>query len=203
VRGALSQEIGAFADEAGTQITIDSRTGLTPNPDLNDWPSAVVWVVAYDLPELSGFEYRLTKSDASALESTPVFYPSTAIDSGTNGDVRVNTGICFQLGSSEAGPNPDAIRLAKYKFTWVVLPSVDVLYCVAPSQASGASAPQYTECVDTPTPLEFALIGNQCSSVPAGCCRIFFEYDPYGLPVNQCIPVPVESSSWGSLKAAY
>jgi hypothetical protein len=202
VRSALSQEIGAFADEAGTQSLLDSHTDLIPNPDLFNSPSAVIWVVAHDLPELSGYEYKLTSTDASALESTPIVYPSTAIDSGTNGDVRVNTGICFQVGSSEAGPNPYAIRLAKHQFTWITLPSLDVAYCVAPSLASGASTPQYTECAETPAQLPITLISTPCYFIPHGCCWIWFEFLPDGRPVNQC-DVPADSSSWGSLKAAY
>jgi hypothetical protein len=200
---AFSQEIGAFGDEAGTQVLLDSHTDLTPNPNLANAPSAVIWVVAYDLSELSGYEYRLTSTDASAFESAPIVYPSTAVDSGTNGDVRVNTGSCFQVGSSEAGPNSDTIRLAKHQFTWITLPDVDVLYCVTPSLASGASMPRYTECVDTPDPLPFTLVPGPCITVPDGCCRVFFEFQPNGVPVHDECGVPVESSSWGSLKAGY
>jgi hypothetical protein len=202
VGSALSQEIGAFVDEAGTQTTLDSRTGLIPNPDAFDFPSAVIWVVAHDLPELSGYEYRLLTSDLAAIESTPVIYPSTASNSGTNGDIRVNTGTCFQLGSSEAGPSLDAIRLVKHQFTWVRLPQSDAYFCVVSSEASGADMPLYTECVESPASLPFKLNEPYCFLSPVGCCRVVFEFNADGTFANQCV-IPVESSSWGALKAAY
>jgi hypothetical protein len=208
---ASAQKIGMAFDEAGTVFYIDGRSDLVPNPDFSNFPSAIVWVIAYDSPELSGYEYNLTSTDVSAIASTPIIYPSEGSDfAALPGDVRVDTGICFQAGGAEAGPDPTHIRLAKHQFSWFSPPTVDVLYCINPSQASvnlsGATAPQYTECVSNPVSLPFAVANewdDYCT--PDGCVPIVFEWEPDGVTMTSCqrIPSPAASTSWGALKAAY
>ena len=206
---AFAQNIGPTFDEAGMQAVIDGRTDLVPNPDLFNFDSAVVWVVAYDIPEIFGYEYNLTSTDFSSIVSTPTIWPAEGSDFATlTGDVRVGTGICFQAGSTQAGPDPTHIRLAKHQYTWFAPPTVDVFYCIHPSQASvnlsGVVAPQYTECVSNPVSLPFALApGSQEDCRPAGCALIVFEWEPDGVTRSNCWRVPAQSQNWGALKAAY
>ncbi len=207
---ASAQKIGMAFDEAGTVFYIDGRTDLVPNPDLYDFPSVDVWVIAYDIPELSGYEYKLSSTDASAIVSTAVVYPTaTAQNSGDAlvGEVRVDTGVCFLAGSADAGPDPTHIRLAKHTFTWTSPPTVDVLYCIGPSIASGAVAPQYTECVANPASLSFGVANEwDDTCTPYGCVPIVFEWESDGVTGVNCRqrePSPAASTSWGALKAAY
>ncbi len=206
---AFAQNIALTFDEAGTTNILDGRSDLVPNPDMFNYPSVIVWVIAYDIPELSGYEYNLTSTDASAIASTPTTYPSEGSDYATlPGDVRVDTGICFQAGGAEAGPDPTHIRLAKHQFTWFSPPAVDVIYCINPSQASvnlsGATAPQYTQCISNPPSKLFGIARESSFSPcpPEGCTWLYFEWDPDGRPTNGCI-IPTEAQSWGTLKAAY
>ncbi len=204
---SFAQNIGLTFDEAGTKPCIDGHTELVPNPQFGDLPSAAVYVGAWGLPELFGYEYKITWNEASAIAGTPVFYPSTSANFGTNGDVRVGTGMCFHVGDAEAGPDPSHIRLAKHTFTWVTLPAVNVLYCIGPSAASGAAAPQYTECVQTPVPLPFGvynLYGPYTLYLPDGCIFVLFESagNNYS-PANCDEVVAAKGRSWGALKAAY
>lgn len=204
-----AQTIGLSFDEAATRFVIDGRLELVPNPDLGDVPSAEVYVIVSEISELSGYEYNLSSTDLTAIVATPVIYPSIAMDlGGETGDVRVDTGVCFHQGDAEAGPDPKQIRLSKHVFSWLVLPHTDVLYCVGPAIASSASVPQYTECVDSATPLPFQIddrYADNCLS--DACIQVYFEWADVVTPIN-CVPVlipgvPAESSSWGALKAAY
>ncbi len=194
---------------------LDGRSGLIPNPDFGNLPSAYVYVIAYDLPELFGYEYKITSTDFSALNGGETFYPSTSANFGTNGDVRVGTGVCFHAGDAQAGPVPTYIRLAEHIFTWFVPPPVDALYCLEPSVGSGSSAPQYTECVDTPVPLPFGLSGEPCDDFGSillkddtnsgwlGCVAVLFQWEPDGTPAHCPFSIAAQSTSWGALKAAY
>ena len=206
---AFAQFIGLTFDEAGTQSLIDGRSDLIPNPDFFNFPSAIVWVIAFDIPELFGYEYNLSSSDATAFVAAPEVWPAEGSDFGTlPGDVRVGTGICFQAGSTQAGPDPAHIRLAKHTYTWQTPPAVDVTYCIGPSaasvQVSGATAPQYTECISNPvsTPFTIANQGTE-GCVPVGCAGVIFEWEQDGVTPTNCTGVPVQSKSWGALKAGY
>ncbi len=200
---ASSQNIGLSFDELGTNPCIDGPTELVPNPDLGGLLSTEVYVGAWDLPELFGYDYWLGSSDAAIIAETPVFYPSTAVNSGINGDVRVGTGVCFHRGDPEAGPDPGHIRLAKHVFSWSAVPNEDVLFCIALSVASQSTAPQYLECVDNPVPMTFGVHSNLAygAYVPDGCIIILF--DPYTPPETCSEVVAIQDRSWGALKAAY
>ena len=208
---ASAQNIGLTFDEAGTALIIDGRVDLIPNPDLFNFDSAVVWVIAYDIPEVFGYEYGLTSTDASATVSAPVIWPAEGSNFATlPGDVRVGTGICFAAGDAQAGPDPTHIRLAKHQFTWFSPPVVNVFYCIHPSaasvQATGATAPQYTECVSNPVSLPFGIHNSYRSgiSLPEGCAVILFAPESgWGIPATCEEAVAARDRSWGALKAAY
>ncbi len=203
-----AQKIGVAFDEAATRFVLDGRLDLVPNQTLGDLPSAEVYVIAFEIAELSGYEYKLSSTDMTAVEGTPVIYPSTGVDSGSApGDVRVATGACFQQGALEAGPDPNQIRLAKHVFSWLTLPSTDVLYCIGPSIESGASVPQYTECEVSPTSLSFEIYDRYADNcLSDACIKVYFEWENAVTPAN-CVPVlhrvPSKASTWGALKAAY
>ncbi len=202
---SFAQNIGVTFDEGGTQTVIDGRTDLVPNPALGNLPSAQIFVVAYDIPELFGYEYYITSSDATAIVGTPVFYPSTSANFGSNGDVRVGTGKCFTLTDPEAGPNPTNIRLAKHIYSWFATPAVDVTYCIGPIQQGSYAAPNYTECVQSPTPLPFGIANtSQDSCTPDGCAVVVFEWDDATTPHNcNRDVVGSQEKSWGSLKSSF
>ena len=80
---ATAQKIGLSFNEANHEYVIDGRTMLVPNPDFFNFDSAVVWVVAYDIPEIFGYEYNLSSTDATATASTPIVYPSEGADIAT------------------------------------------------------------------------------------------------------------------------
>ncbi len=210
---ATAQRIGLSFDEANTKVAIDGRSDLILDPYNYYFPTAVVYVIAYDIPEVFGYEYNVTSTDATGLWGRPVIWPSVGANFATiQGDVRVGTGICFQAGSSEAGPDPTQIRLARHTFAWATLPWYDVVCCIHPSQASvndsGATAPQYTECVANPVALPFGVApeyANACIS--DGCILVVFEWEADGVTPVNCVPEPIgtpaPSTSWGALKAAY
>jgi hypothetical protein len=204
---SFAQNIGLTFDEAGTTTVIDGRSETIPNPDFFNLPSVNVWVVAYDLSELFGYEYNVSSSDATANAATPVVYPSTAQDFGTHsiGDVRAGTGVCFHQGDAEAGPDPTHIRLAKHTFTWGALPTVDVLYCIGPSIGSGASVPQYAMCNQDATKGPFGIANvSQDTCTPNGCAAVVFEWDDATTPTNcQRDVVGSQEKSWGSLKSSF
>ncbi|HKI82723.1 MAG TPA: hypothetical protein VKA63_00180 [Candidatus Krumholzibacteria bacterium] len=111
----------------------------------------MVYLIAFDISELFGYEYRITSSDATAIVGTPTFYPTaTSANFGTGGDVRVGTGACFHAGDLDAGPVPTQIRLARHIYSWFAPPSVDVVYCMGPISQGDYAAPNYTECVPNP-----------------------------------------------------
>lgn len=199
---ALSQDIGLTFDELGTKSCINGSTELIPNPNLGNLPSAYVYVVAWDLPELFGYEYRITSSDGNEVPGGTTFYPDTAANFGTGGDVRVGTGICFHVGDPQAGPDPSHIRLARHIYSWFFPPAHDVLYCIGPVLATGDSAPNYTECVDTPVPLPFGLHNDYGLQTlfPDGCIIVIFDSDP---PQSCNEVVTAEGRSWGALKSVY
>jgi hypothetical protein len=203
---SFAQNIGATFDSTGTSTVIDGRSDLVPNPVLGNLPSAIVYVVAYDVPQVLGYEYRLTSSDATGIAGSPIFYPSSSANFGTNGDVRVGTGRCFPLGDPEAGPDPSHIRLAQHQYTWFSLPAVDVLYCIGPISTGGYSAPSYIECVDVPTPLPFGIANHSLDScTPEGCGAIVFEWEPDGVTPTNCVRevVGAQQKSWGALKSGF
>ena len=214
---SFAQNIGLTFDEAGTQTVIDGRTDLVPNPDLFNFDSAIVWVIAFDTPSVFGYEYNLTSTDGTATVGTPVIWPAEGSDFATlTGDVRVGTGICFAAGDAQAGPDPTHIRLAKHQFTWFSPPAVDVTYCIHPSTASvnlsGATAPQYTECVSNPVSLPFGIANHSLDGItPEGCAAIVFEWMPDpncstcpDVPTNgQRDVVDAQQKSWGSLKSSF
>ncbi len=204
-----AQKVGIYFTESGTRYVIDGRSELVSNPDLGNLPSTVVYVIAFDIPELFGYEYNLTSSDTTAIASTPVIYPSTGSDfSSEPGDVRVNTGMCFHAGDAEAGSVSTQIRLAKHTYSWVSLPTVDVWFCIRPSIGSGATTPQYTACVENPVPLSCGVAPDYFDSCqPDGCIGVYFEWQADGVTLTHCLPgllkTPSRSTSWGALKAAY
>lgn len=208
---SFAQNIGLTFDEAGTQTVIDGRTDLVPNPDFFGFPSVNVWVIAYDIPSVFGYEYHLSTDDATGLVSTPVIWPAEGSNFATiDGDVRVGTGICFAAGDAQAGPDPTHIRLAKHTFTWQTPPAVDVLYCIGPSEASvqatGATAPQYTECVSNPVSLPFGIANHSLDTcTPDACAAVVFEWESDGVTPTNCQRdvVGSQEKSWGSLKSSF
>jgi hypothetical protein len=205
---SFAQSIGLSFNDAATSFVIDGRTDLRPNPAFGNLPSAYVYVITRDIPELFGYEYKISSTDATALDGGETFYPDTSGNSGTDGDVRVGTGVCFHAGDAQAGPDATQIRLAEHIYSWLTLPSVDVLYCIEPSAGSGASLPQYTECVDSQTSLPFSIYdiyADNCLS--DACIQVYFEWEPDGVTPVNCVPkfyrVSAKASSWGALKAAY
>jgi len=203
---SFAQNIGVTFDESGTQTVIDGRSDLVPNPALGNLPSTPVFVIAYDIPEVFGYEYHITSSDATAIVGTPVFYPSTAANFGTNGDVRVGTGVCFHAGDAQAGPDPNQIRLAKHTYSWFALPTTDVTYCIGPVLITGDPYPNYTECVSSPTPLPFGIANfSQDTCTPDGCAAVVFQWEPDGVTPTVCQRdvVGSQEKSWGSLKSSF
>jgi len=203
-----AQTIGLSFNEAGSSFVIDGRTDLIPNPALGGTPSAHVYVITRDLPELFGYEYRISSTDATALHGESTLYPDTSSNSGTAGDVRVATGVCFHAGDAQAGPDPTQIRLAEHIYSWLTLPYVDVLYCIEPSVESGAVFPQYSECVDSSPSLAFGIpdiYADNCLS--DACIAVYFQWEPDAVTPVNCVPVLntvlTKSTSWGALKAAY
>ncbi len=96
---SFAQNIGITFDEAGTQTTLDGRTGLLPNPALGNLPSAFVYVDR--LRHSRGLRVRVHLSSTMVPQSpaAPVFYPTaTSANFGVGGDVRVGTGVCFACG---------------------------------------------------------------------------------------------------------
>jgi hypothetical protein len=72
----------------------------------------------------------------------------------------------------------------------------------------GASAPQYTECVDSPTALPFEIYDRYADDcLPDACIKVLFEWELDRVTPVNCVPVlnivPTKVSSWGALKAAY
>lgn len=113
-----AQKFGLSFTEAGTSFVIDGRFDLVPNPDLGNLPSAEVSVIAFEITEVFGYEYNLISTDVTAIASTPVIYPSTGTNSGSEpGDVRVGTSVCFHAGDAQACPDPNQIRLARHIYT--------------------------------------------------------------------------------------
>jgi len=219
---SFAQNIGLTFDELGTTTVIDGRSDLVPNTDLLNLPSVTLYIIAYDIPELYGYEYNLSSTDGTAIKDPVVVYPTaTAQNFGdaSVGDVRVGTGICFLAGGPDAGPDPNHIRLASQRFTWGAPPTVDVLYCLGPSLASidatGATAPQYTECTSNPVSLSFGLANQPLNGItPEGCAVVVFEWMPdptcQGQPDCPDIPtngerqvVDTQQKSWGSLKSSF
>jgi hypothetical protein len=200
---ALSQDIGMTFDELGTKPCIDGQTELIPNPAFGNLPSAYVYVGAWDLPEIFGYEYHITASSSAALDGGTTFYPDTSANFGTDGDVRVGTGVCFHAGDAQAGPDPTHIRLAEHIYTFLSTPAVDQIYCIGPVLATGDPYPHYTECVDTPVPLPFGLHSSLAplqALIPYGCIIVIFDSEP---PQSCSEVVAIEDLSWGGLKAAY
>jgi len=170
--GAFAQNIGISLDESEIQSWIDGRFELVPNPELGNLPSVVVYLIAFDISELFGYEYRITSSDATAIVGTPTFYPTaTSANFGTGGDVRVGTGACFHAGDLDAGPVPTQIRLARHIYSWFAPPSVDVVYCMGPISQGDYAAPNYTECV--PNPVLLPLASRTSISNPAYPMLVF------------------------------
>jgi hypothetical protein len=205
---SFAQSIGLSFNDTATSFVIDGRTDLRPNPLFGNLPSAYVYVITRDLPELSGYEYEISSTDATTLNGGVTFYPDTSSNSGTDRDVRVATGVCFHTGDVQAGPSSTQIRLAEHIYSWLTLPPADVLYCIGPSVGSGASLPQYMECVDSATPLPFSIYdiyADNCLS--DACIQVYFEWEPDGVTPVNCVPkfyrVSTKASSWGALKAAY
>jgi len=203
---SFAQNIGATFDSTGTTTVIDGRSDLVPNPALGNLPSAVVYVVAYDLPQLLGYEYRIDSSDATAIAGAVITYPEGSLNLGTNGDVRAGTGRCFPLGDPEAGPDPSHIRVARHIYSWFAPPAADVLYCVKGILATGALTPNYLECVSAPTPLPFGIANHSLDScTPEGCAAVVFEWEPDGVTPTNCARevVGTQQKSWGALKSGF
>ena len=82
-----------------------------------------------------------------------------------------------------------------------------MLYCIHPSaasvQATGATAPQYTQCVSNPVSLPFSLSNPESVVIPEGCIDMVFEFNQFDPYLWQCYMVDAQKKSWGSLKAAY
>ncbi len=204
---SFAQNIGITFDEAGTQTTLDGRTGLLPNPALGNLPSAFVYVIAYDIPEVFGYEYFISSTDATAIAGTPVFYPTaTSANFGVGGDVRVGTGVCFGAGSADAGPVATQIRLAKHVFSFFATPADDIIYTIGPSTGAGGTAPHYTECVSSPTPLDFGLANHSLNlgCAPDGAAVVILQWTAQNTPAR-CDPQVVGSkeTSWGALKSGF
>jgi hypothetical protein len=204
---SFAQNIGLTFDDFGTTTVIDGRTDLIPNPGFGNLPSAYVYVIAYDIPEVFGYEYHITPSDAAAaLDGGKTFYPSSAANFGTGGDVRVGTGVCFGLTHPEAGPNPNNIRLAEHIYTFLSTPAADQLYCIGPVLITGDPYPNYTECVDSPTPLPFGIANKSLDDcTPDACAVAVFEWEPDGVTPTNCVRnvVDAQQKSWGSLKSSF
>jgi hypothetical protein len=201
----LAQGIAPSFEEDLIQPCADGRWYIQPDPDHGDLPSLDLYVIATGLTRLFGYEYNLSLSNEAGLGfKSFTYYPSSGLNFGSDpGDVRVGTGECFWAGEAEAGPNPEQIRLTKYRFTWLTVPTENVEFCVGPTYISGAMTPQYTECVALPTPLPLKLLDTGYGSDWTNCAFALFDYAGYEDFTFSCNVVGVQSRSWGALKSAY
>ena len=201
-----AQGIAPSFEEGVIQPCADSRVDLHPNPDFNDLPSLDLYVIAVEIPRIFGYEYNLSvTNDTGTSLQRLTCYPHTSLNfGGYPGDVRVGTGECFWAGGAEAGPNPNQIRLTKYEFAWLSLPTENIQFCVRPAINSGALTPQYTQCVPTPTPLPLEYVPTGYGWPWATCAFALFNFTGYEDFPFSCNPVVgTASKSWGALKAAY
>lgn len=178
---AGAQEVGVSFDEDGLVPQIDGR-GQFPAP-----PSAFsVFVVAFNLPEVNGFEFLLTESTGGAFLNEKVLYGPAPSDFGPTAlEVRAGTGACV-TNAAEMGPSPDSWTLVEFKFWFFAAPTADLLICVEASPQSGAPTPQFSLCDAVATTVPMLPGNNDLNGItPGGCAVAVLEWEATG-----CSDVP-------------
>lgn len=183
---AGAQDIGVTFDEAGTVTMAPLGVGGVFN----------IYVVAYNVPEVFGYEFQLTSTVAPGASLATVVYGPAPQNFGdpTINEVRAGTGGCVTL-AEEMGASPDSWTLANYGFIFFA-PANDVNFCVAPSPASGALTPQFTVCDADATKFPMAPANVDLAGVAPDGCAV-------ASPTQGQDVVDAPTTSWGSLKAGF
>ena len=185
VTNVQAVDVAVSFDEAGTMFTSAIPTGSEFH----------VYVVAYDLQEILGYEFLLDPSVLPSYLLGKVAYGPAPQDFGTDYEVRAGTGGCV-TDPAMMGADAGSWTLTMYKVMYFADPGPDVYFCVAPSPGSGAPTPQFTICDQTATifPMYPGQVDN-FGNAPEGC--------GVGNPTKDYDIVGAETTSWGSLKAGF
>ncbi len=179
--------IGVSFDEGGTQFTTSS-----PIPTGSEFH---VYVVGYFLTEIFGYEFELHPKDSSGFMVGKDVYGSAPQDFGSNYEVRAGTGACMN-NAATMGPNANTWTLTRYKILYFADPGTDYDFCIGPSPGSGATLPQGTFCDANATIYQMSPATQDQSGIVGDGCAVANATQGQNI-------VDAETSSWGSLKAAY
>ncbi len=179
--------IGVSFDEAGTQFTTSE-----PVPTATEFH---VYVVAYWLQEILGYEFELVPSVPATFLVGKTVYGPAPYDFGSDYEVRCGTGGCV-TDPAQMGIGTDTWTLTMYNMMYMTDPGADVSFCIAPSPGSGASLPQGTFCDDNATIYQMSPATQDQTGLAGDGCAVA------NATQGQSI-VDTEATSWGSLKAAY
>ena len=184
VAGA-QEDLGVTFDEAGTVTMTDLVVGGV----------FAVYAVAFDLPEVSGFEFQLITSVPAGANLAPVVYgpnPQNFGDSTIN-EIRAGTGGCVSV-PFEMGASPLSWTLTKFEMIFFA-PATDVNFCLGAAPTGGA-VPQYTICDVDATKLPMVPANVDLAGVAPDGCAV-------ASPTQGQDVVDAPTTSWGSLKAGF
>lgn len=179
-------DIQASFNESGDQICTLSEGGVLE-----------VYVVAFELSEISGYEFMLFPTVVPSFFLGKETYGIAPLDFGDQYEVRAGTGGCV-ASPTMMGPSPDSWTLARFDLGYFSGLPNDTFFCIDASPGSGAARPQYTLCDENATkqPL-YPHFTDVSGIMPDGCA---VANDIYGV---DCRSTPVTDPSWGALKAQF
>lgn len=191
---AQAQDPGTIAvtfDEAGTVIRGNFADLGVPDAA---FPTTHihVFVVAFGIVDISGYEFSLIHTGAAPAVITKILYGPAPVDQGGDDyDVRAETGGCV-TDAAAMGSDPNSWTLCDFDFNYFSDPGREVYYCVEPSSSAAppAAAPVYSGCDNVQHEMPPAY-EDSSGNLPGGC------------GVLNMMNVGDETPSWGSLKVSY